>query len=174
MYGGSHVTVMRDCVDSYRAMGGTYNKGKVQITMGAFTSPTDVTRILEIDAASFADALVGLRRESAGLSQCWKLGNLGSFELDARVSPPVGRSASHIQLTGRLWAPDFPALTSVNIFALCNDEGSVLMLTPAVALSGWFLENEAAYVSLATAALDELGEELLFHASAQRRVRELS
>jgi hypothetical protein len=134
----------------------------------------EVTRTLRLDTASFADALVGLRREMAGLSQHWNLGDRGSFELDSRLSPPARRSLGRSDLTGRLWNTAGDAIAPVRITATSDDLVTVVALLPNGTAGSWFETHLHEHVGLAHAAVDELCEELLYHASQQRRARELA
>ena len=132
----------------------------------------EVTRTLRLDNASFADALVGLRREMAGLSQHWNLGSRGSFELDARMSASARRSLGRSDLTGRLWNAEGNALVPVRITAKSDELITVVALLPNGNAGTWFAAHVHEHVDLAHAAVDELCEELLYHASQQRRARE--
>ena len=142
--------------------------------MDAREAHVEVTRTLRIDTAAFADALVGLRREMAGLTQLWNLGDHGSFELDARLSPPGRRSLGRSDLTGRLWNTDGSALAPVRITATSDEVVTVVALLPNGPAGQWFADHVHEHVDLAHAALNELCEELLYHATQQRRAREFA
>lgn len=132
----------------------------------------EVTRTLRLDTASFADALVGLRREMTGLAQLWSLGERGSFELDARLSNSRTSSLVRSDLTGRLWDPAENALVPVQIIATSDDVATVIALLPVGEPGVWFTDHVSEFRDLAHAAVDELCEALLFHAAQQRRVSE--
>lgn len=129
----------------------------------------EVSRTLRIDAATFADALVALRREMSGLSQRWSLGDLGSVELDSRPRAPKASTAGTAILTGRLWNPVGDAVTAIRLITRADagdcDDVIVVTLAPTTALAPWFTANPAVALDLAQAALDELCEELLYHAA---------
>ncbi len=129
----------------------------------------EVTRTLRTDAATFAAALVALRREMSGLSQRWSLGDLGSVELDSRPSVPGTTAAGRSEFTGRLWNPAGDAVTAIRLITRADDDdcGNAIIVTlaPTAALAPWFTANLPVALDLAQAALDELCEELLYHAA---------
>ncbi len=132
----------------------------------------EVTRTVRLDAAAFADALVGLRREMTGIDHRFHLGDRGTFELDARLSPPGPRSLGRAELNGRLWNPNGDSVAPVRITATSDDSVTIVALLPTREIADWFADHLAEYLDLAHAALDELCEELLFHAANERRARE--
>lgn len=148
------------------------------MTMDGRDAHIEMTRTVRLPASQLADALVGLRREMTGRSQTFRLGERGTFELDAGLSPPrpVAPGASlvsiAIELRGRLWNPDGSAVTAVRLRAESDDAATIVVLVPSGEVAQWFRDHLAHYLDLAHAALDELCEELLFHAANQRRARE--
>ncbi len=129
-----------------------------------------VARLLDINAARAASAVLALRREFAGLTQQWTLGALGTFELDAAfvgvtltAASPFGHQ--RITTSGRLWAPRGLAVVPVEVtLASTRRPPTELSLTPEAPLPPAFASDLDAYDALAHGALDELAEELLFHA----------
>jgi hypothetical protein len=129
-----------------------------------------VARLLDINAIRAASAVLALRREFGSLTQQWTLGDLGTFELDAAfvgvtltASSPFGHQ--RISTSGRLWAPRAIAVVPVEVtLASTRRPPSELSLTPEVPLPPSFASDLDGYHALARAALDELAEELLFHA----------
>jgi hypothetical protein len=132
----------------------------------------EVTRTVRLGAAAFADALVGLRREMTGLDHRFHLGDRGTFELDARLSPPGPSSLGRAELNGRLWNPSGDSVVPVRIRATSDDGVTIVALLPSRDIADWFADHLAEYLDLAHAALDELCEELLYHAAVERRARE--
>lgn len=150
----------------------------------------EMTRTLRLPATQLADALVGLRREMTGRSQRFGLGDRGTLELDANVSPPgpiVAGSAGApaepatpvlsatpvvTELRGRLWNPDASAVARVRVHTHSDETATIIVLVPVGEIAPWFRAHIAEYLDLAHAALAELCEELLFHAASQRRARE--
>jgi hypothetical protein len=119
-----------------------------------------------------------------GREQRFGLGDRGSLEVDANLSPrrpPVEHDAGSpsaaagpvvTELRGRLWNPDGSAVVPVRIGVHSDEAATVIVLVPAGEIAPWFRTHVAEYLDLAHAALAELGEELLFHAASQRRARD--
>src|SRR5438552_3411112 len=126
-----------------------------------------VARLLEIDAAHAASAVLALRRETNGTDLRWTLGGLGTFELDTAfvgVQLVAGAPFGHqrITTTARLWSPREIAVVPVDVtLASAQRPPTELSIGPAVPLPPSFASDVDAYEALAHAALDELAEELL-------------
>ncbi|MGQ0824176.1 MAG: hypothetical protein ACT4OX_03930 [Actinomycetota bacterium] len=128
-----------------------------------------VRRALPIDAPLLSAVVLRMRRDAAGRQARWSLGDRGAMELDVHFSPVPGSPAvlgRAWTTTGRLWDPDQLAMATVivELEARAADECE-LWLAPADALSPWWQERTEAFDILAKAAVEELGEELLWHAS---------
>jgi hypothetical protein len=132
-----------------------------------------VARALPIDAALAGDVLLRLRRDTPGASAKWTLGGRGSVEVDVDFFPVVAPVAADAALAGpawtttaRLWDPAAIAVMRavVQLSATSNDSCE-LSLRPEVPLIPWWSARRPALLHLADAALDELAEELLWHAS---------
>jgi hypothetical protein len=129
-----------------------------------------VARLLDMHAARAAAAVLGLRREFAGVTQQWTLGDHGTFELDAAfvgvtltAASPFGHQ--RISTTGRLWRPRDLVVVPVDVtLASTRRPPTEVSITPEGPLPPLFAADRDAYLALALAALDELAEELLFHA----------
>jgi hypothetical protein len=126
-------------------------------------------RALPIDATLLSAVLLRMRRDASGRMARWTLGERGAMELDVHFSPvptTPGVSGPVWRSTGRLWDPDRLGLAPITVEVLANaaDECG-LQLLPEAPLQPWWQERTAALVALANAAIDELAEELLWHAS---------
>jgi hypothetical protein len=110
-----------------------------------------VTRTLSIDSALVADVLLRLRRDSVGALVRWTLGDHGTFEVDVNFTS----DGSAWTTTGRIWPPDSLAVATVQLTLAAQADDAVLLTIEAVA---------PALEETAQAAIDELAEELLFHA----------
>ena len=128
-----------------------------------------VARALPIDAALAGDVLIRLRRDTAGSVARWTLGRRGVAELDVDFLPILdadGATSPAWTSTGRLWDPDGIALMHVVIELRAETvDGCELTLRPAAELTPWWSARLPELLELAHATLDELSEELLWHAT---------
>jgi len=121
-----------------------------------------MTRALPIDGALLGDVLLRLRRDSPASALRWTLGGLGTAEVDARfTSAGPGWTTE-----ARLWNAAGRAVVAVTVRLAASDADEVLLtlesnLAPAPAWGDAGGELSA----LARAAVDELAEELLWHAT---------
>ncbi|MDQ1508268.1 MAG: hypothetical protein QOG50_112 [Actinomycetota bacterium] len=130
-----------------------------------------VARSLPIDAALVRDVLIRLRRDVPGGVARWTLGEWGAAELDVDFFPILtagGDTSPAWSSTARLWDPDgiamLPAVVEIRAAAVDTCE---LTLRPATSLAPWWTARTPALLDLATATLEELGEELLWHATRE-------
>ncbi len=128
-----------------------------------------VARSLMIDAALVRDVLIRLRRDVPGGVARWTLGGRGAAEIDVDFFPiltPAGEPSPAWSSSARLWDPEgialLPAVVEIRAAAVDTCE---LILQPATPLAPWWTARIPALLELAHAALDELGEELLWHAT---------
>jgi hypothetical protein len=128
-----------------------------------------VARTLSIDAALVPNVLIRLRRDVPGGVARWTLGGRGSAEVDVEFFPivsEVGAAGPVWSSTARLWGPDgvamLAAVAEIRTQAVDTCE---LVLRPATDLAPWWTARIPVLLDLARAALDELSEELLFHAT---------
>jgi hypothetical protein len=128
-----------------------------------------VARTLSIDAALVPNVLIRLRRDVPGGVARWTLGGRGSAEVDVEFFPIVseaGAAGPVWSSTARLWGPDgvamLAAVAEIRTEAVDTCE---LVLRPATDLAPWWTARMPVLLDLAHAALDELSEELLFHAT---------
>jgi hypothetical protein len=128
-----------------------------------------VARSLAIDAALARDVLIRLRRDVDGGIARWTLGGHGTAEVDVDFFPILtayGDASPAWSSTARLWARNgiamLPATVELRAAAVDTCE---LTLRPATPLAPWWANRTPALIDLARAALDELGEELLWHAT---------
>jgi hypothetical protein len=120
-----------------------------------------VTRVVAIDGAFLGDVLLYLRRDAAAPVLRWTLGDRGTAEIDACFdSFDTGWKA-----TARLWSPSGLAVAAAVVYAeAARSDEIALTLEPTLPPAGWGDEAEP-FTALAECALDELAEELLWHAS---------
>src|SRR6478736_6669958 len=128
-----------------------------------------VARAIPMDAALARDVLRRLRRDTAGSVARWTLGGHGVAELDVEFFPILAAAEAANpawSTTARLWDTDGVALVHVVIeLRAVAADGCELMLLPEVPLAPWWSMRLPALMDLAHAALDELSEELLWHAT---------
>jgi hypothetical protein len=112
-----------------------------------------VTRVLPMDSPLLADALRRLRRDATGGVLRWGLGDRGTVEVDATFT-----SHGPAWTTGaRLWDTRGRALALVSLELVADGTDVALTLrAPAPELC-----------DLAQAVVDELAEELLWHATRE-------
>ena len=130
--------------------------------MEAGTTPQriNVARALPIDGALLGDALLRLRRDAAGAPLRWNLGDRGSVEVDVNfVSAPEWHTAVRVWDTGGL------ALATCTLEITTTVDRVTVQLSVDHPLLPWWTERIARLLDLVQAALDELSEELLWHAS---------
>ncbi len=121
-----------------------------------------VTRTLPIDAALLSDVLLRVRRDAAGAVMYWNLGGRGSAEIDASFTS----DGAHWCGTGRIWDPAGLSLAGVALrLESSADDAVELILQPAQTLPRWWQTRPAAFADLVRAVVDELAEELLWHAA---------
>ena len=121
-----------------------------------------VARTLPIDGALLADVLRRLRRDTTGPALRWTLGALGSAEVDTNfVSANNGFATA-----ARVWDARGLAVASVALHIHAASADSVqLVLQPTNALTPWWQERVGELLELAQAVINELAEELLWHAT---------
>ena len=121
-----------------------------------------VSRTLPIDGALLADVLRRLRRDAAGPALRWTLGDLGSAEVD--INFVSGRDG--FGTVARVWDARGLAVASVALsLTAVADDAIQLRLRPTTALTPWWQERVGELLELAQAVINELAEELLWHAT---------
>jgi hypothetical protein len=138
-----------------------------------------VTRALPIDAALVGTVLGNLRRDTPGSSTAWTLGGRGSAQVDVDFYPVISTlnisSGNSPQIespawttSARLWDPEaiamMHAVVEVRVVAMDTCE---IAIRPDLPLTPWWEARIPALLDLCQAAVDELAEELLWHASAK-------
>jgi hypothetical protein len=121
-----------------------------------------VTRTLAIDGALLGDVLLRLRRDCGPGPLRWTLGDRGVAEVDVKFTS-VGNTWT---TTARVWDAGGLAVAGVALrLDYTGTDAVQLTLQPTTALTPFWLEREEELLELAHAAIDELSEELLWHAS---------
>ncbi len=131
-------------------------------------------KTVALNAIETAAAVLGVRREMSGALQRWSLGDHGTFEMDSQfvgltLSSQSRAGDQRIETTGRLWSPDGMAVVGIAI-ALESALAPPTQVTiiPTTTLPPTFANNLESLRVLTFAAIEELCEELLFHAAALR------
>ena len=94
------------------------------------------------------------------------LGAHGSAEIEIDFFPAVASDVPAWTTTARLWDPDAVAMVRATIeLSAVSADTCTLSARPDLPLTPWWSAREAALEALALAALDELAEELLWHAT---------
>jgi hypothetical protein len=128
-----------------------------------------VARAIGMDAALVRDVLIRLRRDAAGPVTRWTLGGRGIAELDVEFFPiltAAGAASPAWNTTARLWDTDGVAMVHVvmELRSVAAD-GCELTLRPEFPLAPWWSARLPALLDLVHATLDEVSEELLWHAT---------
>ncbi len=121
-----------------------------------------VERTLPIDGALVGDVLLRLRRDSPESTLRWTLGDLGAAEVE------VGFTSDGPDWTtrARLWNYSGLAMTTATLRLVVSAPDEVrLTLVPTQVPELAPTEDTAALTDLGQAAIAELGEELLWHAT---------
>jgi hypothetical protein len=127
----------------------------------------NAARSLPIDAALIGDVLRRLRRDTRGSAASWMLGTHGSAEIDIDFFPVAAPTdVPAWTTTARLWDPEAVAMVraTIELTAVAADS-CTLTARPDVPLTPWWSARMPALLGLSLAALDELAEELLWHAT---------
>jgi hypothetical protein len=113
-----------------------------------------VTRTLPIDGALLGDVLLRLRRDTDGAVVRWTLGDRGAAEVDAHFAS----EGTAWVTSGRIWNDG--GLTNVSLRVAATADDSV-----ELSLESSSIGTRAGLDDLAHAVVDELAEELLWHAA---------
>jgi hypothetical protein len=112
-----------------------------------------VERTLPIDSALLGEVVLRFRRDSTAPALRWTLGDRGTAEVDTCFTS----AGSGWTTNARLWSPTGAAVTTATLRLVATDADEVrLSLEP---------QPEPILSELAQAAVDELAEELLWHAT---------
>ena len=126
-----------------------------------------VSRTLPIDGALLGDVLLRLRRDSSSAPLRWTLGECGAAEVDVNfVSETSGGGGETWSTPARVWDASGRSVAAVALLLTVTAPDAVeLSLEPTVALTPLWQRRRRDLLDLARAALDELSEELLWHAA---------
>jgi hypothetical protein len=128
-----------------------------------------VARALPIDAALLRDVLIRLRRDVPGAVARWTLGGRGAAEVDVEFMPVLSETGAPTPAwssTARLWDPEGVAVLQMVIeVGTATVDTCQVILRPSAPLAPWWESRLPALLDLADATLDELAEELLWHAT---------
>jgi len=127
-----------------------------------------VTRSLSIDGALVPNVLIRLRRDVPGGIARWTLGGRGSAEVEVDFFPIVAESGAGPawSSTVRLWDPAGVAMLAAALEIRSESVDTCgLTLRPITDLAPWWAARLPALLELAHCALDEIAEELLWHAT---------
>jgi hypothetical protein len=127
-----------------------------------------VERALPIDATLLSAVLLRLRRDVVDRKARWTLGTRGAMEMDVHFVPASaapGVVGPAWTTTARLWDPAHLALVTATVELAATSADRCELRLVAGELTPWWQERTREFVQLANAALDELAEELLWHAT---------
>ena len=126
-----------------------------------------VVRTLPIDPAIVNGMLLALRRDTPGSATGWSLGRRGSAEVDVDFFR-TGALDPTWTATARLWDPQAVAVVRAVVdLSAVEPDSCELSIRPELPLLPWWSARMPALMDLARAALDELAEELLWHATRE-------
>jgi hypothetical protein len=121
-----------------------------------------VARTLPIDGALLGDVMLRLRRDTSSGRLRWTLGNRGAAEVDVCFTS----AGPAWTTTARLWSHAGMVVTPARLQLLATAEDEVrLTLEPLLPAAPAGSRQGCDLLDLARAALDELAEELLWHAT---------
>ena len=129
---------------------------------------TSVERALPIDATLLSAVLLRLRRDVADRHARWTLGTRGAMEMDVHFVPASaapGVLGPVWTTTARLWDPAHLALASATVELEATGADRCQLRLVTMELTPWWHERARDLAQLMNAALDELAEELLWHAT---------
>ncbi len=121
-----------------------------------------VERALPIDAALLGDVLLRLRRDSRASALRWTLGDKGAAEVEVAFASDGPEWTSR----ARLWNYAGMGMTTatVRLVAVAPDEVR-LTLEPTASATSPSGDDAVSMSDLGQATVDELAEELLWHAT---------
>jgi len=126
-----------------------------------------VVRELPIDPAIVNGVLLALRRDTPGSAAGWSLGRHGSGEVDVDFFR-TGAPDPTWTTTARLWDPQAVAVVRAVVdLTVVEPDTCELSIRPNLPISPWWSARMPALLDLARAMLDELAEELLWHATRE-------
>jgi hypothetical protein len=139
-------------------------------------SPSDpstprVARRVAINPIDLDLVLVRLRRDTPEQRLEWNLGENGAFDLDTSFVALGPSDGPGFATSARLWDPTHLAVAPIVVTIRPGGDGRCELEARAGSLSPWWSRHVHEFLRLATAALDELGEELLWYAAGLRRER---
>jgi hypothetical protein len=141
------------------------------MSSGPTAGSIEVRRDLPIDAGLLEDVLIDLRRDSGGVALRWSLGDRGIAEVDSQFAPMLEAHDGHPawSSSARLWDSRGLVVAGavVSITATTPDDAT-LAVQPSNTLPVWWETRLASFLELVHAVVDEIAEELLWHATRDR------
>ena len=125
-------------------------------------------RALPIDATLLSAVLLRLRRDVASRYARWTLGSRGAMEMDIHFAPretALGLYSPVWATTARLWDPAQLAVAAATVELEAKSADLCELRLTATDLTPWWQAHRADLDDLAHAAVDELAEEMLWHAT---------
>jgi hypothetical protein len=121
-----------------------------------------VERTLPIDGALLSEVLLRLRRDCAASALRWTLGSLGTAEVDVSFTTDGPEWTTR----ARLWNGSGLVVTAATIRVAATAVDEVrLTLEPTLPPAAAWGDSAEELTELARAAVDELAEEFLWHAT---------
>jgi hypothetical protein len=121
----------------------------------------NVNRTLPIDGALLSDVLLRLRRDADGTAIRWTLGDRGIAEFDVNFTT---QGDTWITIA-RVWDATGLVLGQAAIHLRTTAPDEVTLSAQPTSLPPWWQERISELVELLHACVDELAEELLWHAA---------
>jgi hypothetical protein len=135
--------------------------------MEAGTNPAETvsaTRRLPIDGALVGEILLHLRRDAGGAAIRWTLGDRGVVEVDVNFETEA--EAPHAwTVPARLWDTRGMALLNCALEVAATPDAVVVSLESVGPVPVWWHTRIPQLAALIEAAIDELAQELLWHAT---------
>lgn len=132
----------------------------------------EVTRALPIDAVLLEAVLLDLRRDAEGTAMRWTLGDKGVAEVETAFLPSIEtdvQDAPTWSASARVWDAGGLVVASATVRVIAaTPDGATITVHPSAALPAWWETRLPAFLDLLRAVLDEVAEELLWHATRDR------
>jgi hypothetical protein len=141
------------------------------MSSGPTVGSIEVRRGLPIDAVLLEEVLSNLRRDSGGAAMRWSLGERGIAEVDSQFAPVLDSHDDHPawSTSARLWdARGLVVAGAIVCITATTPDDATLAVQPSSTLPAWWESRLASFLDLVHAVVDEIAEELLWHATRDR------
>jgi hypothetical protein len=131
---------------------------------GNASETVSATRRLPIDGALVSEILLRLRRDAGGASIRWTLGERGVVEVDVNFDTEPSAPLTWT-VPARLWDTRGLALLNCTLQVAGMADAVVVSLESVGPVPVWWHTRIPQLAALVEAAIDELAQELLWHAT---------